>query len=76
MPDEKGRIQVLKSKITELEHQKQELESALAQAHLKELSLEALIGCVNERYQIDVKKNFGTNGSAKLSRLPKKSQSS
>jgi len=76
MPNERNRIQVMKAKIAELERHIQELESALAQAHLKELSLEALISCVNEQYQIDVKKNFGTNGSAKYSRMPKKSKSS
>lgn len=75
MPDEKDRIQVLKSRVIELERQKQELESALAQVHLKELSLEALITCVDEHYQIDSKKNFGTSASVKRSCSPRKGQS-
>ena len=54
-----------KDKIKELERQKRELESALAQAHLKNLSLEALIECVEEEYRIDVKKNFGARASQK-----------
>ena len=53
MPDEKD-------KIKELERQKQQLESALAQAHLKIMCLESTIECVEEQYKIDVKKTFGT----------------
>lgn len=56
-----------KDKLRELEKQKRELESALAQAHLKNMTLEALIECVEEHYEIDVKKNFG-------SKRPKKSR--
>lgn len=48
-----------KDRIKELERQKRELESALAQEHLKNICLESLIECVDEHYQIDVKKNFG-----------------
>jgi transposase-like protein len=48
-----------KDRIKELERQKRELESALAQEHLKNICLESLIECVEEHYQIDVKKNFG-----------------
>lgn len=48
-----------KDRIKELERQKRELESALAQEHLKNNCLESLIECVEEHYQIDVKKNFG-----------------
>ena len=47
-------------KLKELEQQKQQLESALAQAHLKIICLESTIECVEEHYNIDVKKNFGT----------------
>jgi transposase len=47
-------------KIKELERQKRELESALAQAHLKIITLESTLECVEEHYHIDVKKNFGT----------------
>jgi transposase-like protein len=48
-----------KDRIKELERQKRELESALAQEHLKNICLESLIESVEEHYQIDVKKNFG-----------------
>jgi transposase-like protein len=48
-----------RDRIKELERQKRELESALAQEHLKNICLESLIECVEEHYQIDVKKNFG-----------------
>lgn len=60
MKDEKDRIK-------ELEGKQRELESALAQSHLKNLSLEALIECVEERYNIDVKKTFGQKASKKSS---------
>ena len=48
-----------KDKIKELERQKRELESALAQSHLKSLCLESLIECIEEHYKVDVKKTFG-----------------
>ena len=48
-----------KDRIKELKRQKRDLESALAQEHLKNICLESLIECVEEHYQIDVKKNFG-----------------
>lgn len=60
------------SKLKALERQKRELESALAQAHVKLLSLESLIACVEEHYQIDVKKTFGTTASAGRSSGPKR----
>jgi transposase len=47
-------------KLKQLEQQIQQLESALAQAHLKNICLESMIECVEEHYHIDVKKNFGT----------------
>lgn len=52
-------------KIKELKRQKQELESALAQAHLQNLCLEALLECVEEHYRVDVKKTFGQKASAR-----------
>jgi len=52
-----------KDKIKELERQKRELESALAQAHLKNLCLESLIESVEAHYKVDVKKNFGQKAS-------------
>ena len=53
-----------KDRIKELERQKRELESALAQEHLKNICLESLIESVEEHYQIDVKKNFGEKVSS------------
>jgi len=47
-------------RIKELEKQNQLLESALAQAHLKIICLESSVECVEEHYNIDVKKSFGT----------------
>src|SRR5688572_9327027 len=61
-----------KDKVKELQRQKRELESALAQAHLKNLALESLIECVEEHYQVDVKKNFGTQVLKRTARKPGK----
>jgi len=58
------------NKLKALERQKRELESALAQAHLRVLSLESLIDCVETHYQIDVKKTFGTTASSTPARKP------
>lgn len=63
-----------KDKIKELERDKQKLESALANAHLKIDALEALIESAEEHYDIDFKKNFGYTPSTKLS-SGKKSES-
>jgi transposase-like protein len=52
MKDEKERIK-------ELEKQVKELESALAQSHVKNIALESLLECAEEHYQADFKKNFG-----------------
>jgi transposase len=60
-----------KDRIQELERQKRELESALAQAHLKSICLEALIESVEEHYQIDVKKNFGEKAQKKSGKKQK-----
>jgi transposase-like protein len=57
-----------RDKIKELERQKRELESALAQSHLKNICLESLVECVEEHYGIDVKKNFGHKASKKRSK--------
>ena len=48
-----------KEKVKELERQVKELESALAQSHVKNIALESLIECAEEHYQADFKKNFG-----------------
>lgn len=52
-------------KIKKLEKQKQELESALAQEHLKNVCLESLIEVANEHYKTDLKKNFGSKAPSK-----------
>jgi transposase len=49
-----------RDRIKELEKQKQDLESALAQAHLKVIALETLIEVAQEHYKIDLKKSSGT----------------
>ena len=45
-----------KDKLRELEREKKQLESALAQAHLKNLCLEALIESAEEHFGVDKKK--------------------
>jgi transposase-like protein len=52
-------------KLKELERQKRELESALAQAHLKILSLETMIDIAEERFDIKIKKKSDTPASKK-----------
>ena len=54
-----------KDVIKELKRQKKELESALAQEHLKNLVLESLIEAAGEHYGSDLKKTFGQKGSKK-----------
>lgn len=63
-----------KDKIKELTRQRQELESALAQAHLKIICLESMLESVEEHYSIDVKKNFGTQAQPALLGKSKNSQ--
>jgi transposase-like protein len=53
-------------KLQQQAQQIQQLESALAQAHLKNICFESLLECVEEHYQIDVKKNFGTQVQQEL----------
>ncbi len=52
-------------KLKELERQKRELESALAQAHLKILSLETMIDIAEDRFDIKIKKKSDTPVSKK-----------
>jgi len=52
-------------RIKQLEAEKKELESALAQAHLKIITLESTMEVAEEIYKIDFKKNVGTKGSKK-----------
>jgi transposase-like protein len=53
-------------RIKELEKEKQKLEAALAQAHLKILALESTIESAEEIYNVDLKKKFGTQVSGKV----------
>ncbi|MFO7889320.1 MAG: transposase [bacterium] len=62
-----------KDKLKHLSSEKKELESALAQAHLKILALESLVEATEEHYQIDLKKNFGQRVSKKQSSKHKSS---
>jgi transposase len=54
-------------RIKELEKEKKALESALAQAHLKILTLESTIENAGEIYKVDFKKKSGTKVSEILS---------
>ncbi|MBW1764984.1 MAG: transposase [Deltaproteobacteria bacterium] len=58
MKDEKDRIKELKKQI-------QQLESALAKEHIKNIALESLIESAEEYYKEDLKKSFGGKGSKK-----------
>ncbi len=49
--------------LKDLQRQKQELESALAQAHLKILALESTLKVAQDHYGVDLKKNFVTKAS-------------
>jgi len=48
-----------KDKVKQLQADKQKLETALAQAHLKIVALESLIETTEEHYKVDLKKNSG-----------------
>lgn len=52
-------------RIKQLEEEKKELESALAKAHLKIITLESTMEVAEEIYKIDFKKNVGLKGSKK-----------
>jgi transposase-like protein len=56
------------NRIKELEKEKKELESALAQAHLKILTLESTIESAEKIYKVDFKKKSGTKVSDSASR--------
>ncbi|MHC4510554.1 MAG: transposase [Planctomycetota bacterium] len=49
--------------LKDLHRQKQELESALAQAHLKILALESTLAVAEQHFGVDLKKNFVTGAS-------------
>ena len=63
-----------KDKIKELEQQKQQLESALAQAHIEIICLQSTLECVEEHYNVDVKKNFGAQVQQELLKKAKNNQ--
>ncbi len=50
-------------RIKELEKKVQTLESALAQAYVENVCLNTLIEVAGEHYQVDLKKNFGSQSS-------------
>ena len=58
-------------RIKQLEAEKKKLESALAQAHVKNLFLEEVIRLGKEDFGIDLKKKFGTEPSS-ISRKKKR----
>jgi hypothetical protein len=60
------------SKLKQLEKDKKELESALAQAHLKLLAYESLIEVAEENLGIDLKKNLKLPLSAGQNRKSRK----
>lgn len=59
-----------KDKIKELEKQKQELESALAQAHLKIITLESSVKVLEGKSGITLKKKINSELSSNLSATP------
>jgi predicted RNase H-like nuclease (RuvC/YqgF family) len=63
MPDEA-------SKVKQLEKEKQALESALAQAQLKIITLEATLEVIEENTKAAAKKKIDTESSPKSSRTP------
>jgi len=60
-----------KDNLKELTHKNQQLESALAHAHLQMLMYESLLESVEAHYQIDVKKTFGSTASSARAAKPK-----
>ncbi len=57
------------NKIKELERQKKELESALAQAHLKIITLESTVKVLEEKTGVKLKKKTNTKSSSTVSRI-------
>ena len=54
-------------RVKELEKEKQKLETALAQAHLKIMVLESTIESAEEKYHIELKKKSGTKAPVNAS---------
>lgn len=61
--EEQDPMSKLEEENKQLREEKRALESALAQAHLKQLALESTIEVASEHFGTDVKKNFGTEAS-------------
>ncbi|HKB87345.1 MAG TPA: transposase [Ignavibacteriaceae bacterium] len=57
------------NRIKELERQKKELESALAQAHLKIITLESTVKVMEEKTGVKLKKKTNTKSSSTVSRI-------
>jgi len=55
-------------RIKALEKEKQALETALAQAHLKIIALESTIESAEDLYKLDIKKKSGTPASGAVSK--------
>ena len=55
-------------RIKALEKEKQALETALAQAHLKIIALESTIESAEALYKLDIKKKSGTKASGRVSK--------
>ena len=73
--DKENKHETVEKELAEIEKLKQEkrqLESALAQAHLKIISLEALIEEVEEHYGDPIKKNLSTEQSKDSKKAEKK----
>jgi transposase len=64
-PQERDQTKVLRERI-------QKLESALSDAHIKNVLLESLIEVADEYYKTDLKKNFGTELSKRQKGKSKK----
>jgi transposase len=60
-----------RDKIKALEKRERELEKALASAHLKLIAMETLIENAKTHYNLDLKKNFGSEVSVKSVLKPK-----
>lgn len=57
--------------IKQLQAEKQQLESALAQTQIKLIMMESLVEAAKEHLQIDLKKKFGTRRSESASKRSK-----
>lgn len=65
--DEDDPMSKLEDENKKLREEKKALESALAQAHLENLTLESTLEVTSEHFGVDVKKNFGPDPSSEHS---------